>query len=97
MRHFTFIMCDVNFTAGPFTIDLHRSDPLGTAIGRFEKGLKLAQKIISSVKTMGGSNREAYMACVRVNMLLETEMDALLADEFLLRKWCSTRLDSLEK
>jgi hypothetical protein len=92
IRHFTYAMCDINFTAGPFCIDLHRDDPGGDAARRLEKSTVLSDKIFHTVEAVTRSRKRAFGACVRVNMLLESEMDALLADADLLERWCTVRI-----
>lgn len=89
-------MCDIDFLAGPFSLKLHRIDAEGTAIGRFEKGVILSDKIFRAVLAMGADKKTAHNACVRINMLLESEMSALIASPNLLQLFCETRLDTIK-
>ena len=77
-------------------MDLHRSDPDGSADARLTKGHLLSERIMETVCGMGHSKKLAYKSCVRVNMLLESEMDALISNGDLLAQWCKERIDHME-
>lgn len=78
-------------TAGPFDTWMQRDDAEGTAVGRLEKGRLLEECMMNTVLAMGYTRAEGLRACIRINLLLEKEMDTLL-DDRVLKQWCEERV-----
>lgn len=82
-------MDDIDRMAGPFSLFMLNRECIGTAIGRFQKGTVLGDKMRAQVLAMGRTEKEASRAVIRINYLTEGDMDTLLDNEDRLKNWCA--------